>query len=57
MTECVNPVTGTICTLQGQCPVDVCQCAQNPGGLYSGKWCQCNTHDCFNDGAQDWLQN
>ena len=56
MTECVNPVTGTICTLQGQCPVDVCQCAQNPGGLYSGKWCQCNTHDCFNDGAQAWLK-
>ena len=46
--DCINPVTNTICTDQGECPDNYCLCDSIPGGTLSGKWCQCNTQHCFN---------
>ena len=50
--DCINPVQPTeICSGNGTCPNDFCTCHIIPDGQISGKWCQCSTQDCFNDGS------
>ena len=51
-TDCINPITKTICTEQGECPDNHCVCKAITGGTIDGKWCQCNTQDCWNAGEQ-----
>ena len=50
--DCINPFQPTkICSGNGACPNGHCICNTIPGGEITGKWCECSTEDCFNDGS------